>query len=149
MGMIIRVLFPLLGYMAVATVITLAAGYGYLRQSGSLNDDRMFRIVSLLHGIDTDKIAAEYETDLQDVPPEEQSYQQQQQLKQISALHFQGKADDLEKQKDEFLELRRQVNADMKYYRSFRDEVKNFLEQRRDGVQPALCFFTGRFDSIA
>ncbi|HCK42530.1 MAG: hypothetical protein CMJ72_10005 [Planctomycetaceae bacterium] len=132
MGMIVRFLFPLTGYVAVATVITLVAGYGHLRRSGNLDDQRMFQIVSILHGIDTEEIAKQHETDLQDVPPEEQSYRKQQELRQIAALHFQAKADDLDKQKSEFLELRRQVNADMKYYRSFREEVEKFLNKRRD-----------------
>ena len=57
MGMMIRLLFPLIGYVAVATVITMAAGYGYLRHTGNLDNERMFQIISLLHGIDTDKIA--------------------------------------------------------------------------------------------
>ena len=132
MGMMIRLLFPLISYVAVATVITLAAGYGYLRHTGHLDNEHMFQIVSLLHGIDTDKIAEEHETDRHVVPPREQSYQKQQELKQIAALHFQAKSEDLEKQKHEFLELRRQVNGDMKYYRSFRDEVEKFLDSRRN-----------------
>lgn len=131
MGMMIRLLFPLIGYVAVATVITMAAGYGYLRHTGNLDNERMFQIISLLHGIDTDKIAEEHQTDQQDVPPREQSYQKQQELKQIAALHFQGKSEDLEKQKSEFLELRRQVNTDMTYYKTFREDVEKFLNTRR------------------
>ena len=76
MGMIIRILFPLIAYLSVATVITLTAGYGYLKQTGKLDDDRIFQIVSLLHNVDLDEIAKQHGTDQQDVPPEEQSRQQ-------------------------------------------------------------------------
>ena len=57
MSGMIRIFFPLIGYFCVATVITMAAGYGYLRSSGALDDETMFQIVSLIHGIDLDEIA--------------------------------------------------------------------------------------------
>jgi len=132
MGMMIRIMFPLISYVSVATIITLAAGYGYLRRSGNLDDDRLFRIVALLHDVDIDAIASQHETDVQDVPGEEPSHQQQLEQMQIATLHFQAKADDIEKQHSKFRDLRKEVDAKMRHLRQFRDEVETFLIQHRD-----------------
>ena len=131
MGTTLRILFPLMGYLSVATLVTLAAGYGYLRQTGKLDDERMFQIVSLLHDVDLDSIAERHETGLQNVPPEEQSHRQRQESMQIAALHFQAKIDDLENQRREFDELRRQIVVRTEHYENVKHELKTFLEQRR------------------
>ena len=57
MGALIRILFPLIGYFCVAATITTVAGYGYLRHNGILDDEKMFQIVSLVHGVDLEQIA--------------------------------------------------------------------------------------------
>ena len=132
MGMITRLVFPLVGYFCVATVISLAAGYGYLLSSGKLDDERMFQIVSLIHDVDLDKIAEEHEADAQDIPPEEPSHQQRQELIQITELHFQAKKDDLEILRREFDDLRRQVEVKMSRFENFKEELKQFLEKRRE-----------------
>ena len=46
MGTLIRILFPIIGYFCVATVITLTAGYGYLQHNGTLDNEKMFQIIS-------------------------------------------------------------------------------------------------------
>jgi hypothetical protein len=53
----IRFLFALIGYLATATVITLALGVGYLWQTERLSDDKMFRMIALLQGVDLEQIA--------------------------------------------------------------------------------------------
>lgn len=131
MGAMIRILFPLIGYFCVATVITLAAGYGYLRSTGSLDDESMFRIVSLLHGIDLDEIAQENETDEQNVPPEEMSFEDRQQHLLMNVLHLQAKKDDIEKNITIFRAESNTLNNRISFLNNFSDEVKQFLEQRK------------------
>lgn len=132
MGMIVRFVFPLIAYLATATVITGVAGYAYLRQTGKLDDERMFQIVSLIHGIDLEAIAEQKETDLQEVPLEEPSHKQKEEFMQITNLHFQAKIDDLENQRREFQDLRRDVVVQTNRYENFKDELKTFMEQRRE-----------------
>ena len=68
-----RFLFALIGYVATATVITLALGFGYLWHTDRLNDERIFRILALLQGVDIDQIAAAEKAAVGEVPPEEPS----------------------------------------------------------------------------
>jgi len=131
MGAMIRILFPMIGYFCVATVITLAAGYGYLRSTGALNDESMFRIVSLLHGIDFDEIAQANETDEQDVPPEEMSFDARQQHLLMNVLHLQAKKDDIEKNIKIFRAESNTLNNRINFLNKFSDEVKQFLSERK------------------
>lgn len=69
----IRFLFALIGYVATATVITLALGAGYLWQTERIDDDKMFRIVALVQGVDLEQIAKEQAGSKEDVPAEQPS----------------------------------------------------------------------------
>lgn len=130
MAAMIRVLFPLIGYFCTATVITLAAGIGYLRSNGVLDDEHMFRIVSILHDIDLKKIAESHGPGEDEIPPEESSYDQQIEYRQVATLHLQAKQDDLEKQIDEFESQFNRLSVAMARYQTFSDEVKQYLHQQ-------------------
>jgi len=132
MGTLIRVLFPLLGYFCVATVITIAAGYGYLRQTGKLNDENMFRVVSLLHGVDLEEIAAANKTDQEDVPPEEMSFEQRQQHLLMTTLHLQAKKDDIEKNIAEFQAQASRLDTQFNRVKGLSEEVEGYLQRRKD-----------------
>lgn len=69
----IRLLFSLIGYVATATVITLALGVGYLWKTERLTDDKMFRMIALLQGVDLEQIAAAERATDEEVPAEEPS----------------------------------------------------------------------------
>jgi hypothetical protein len=73
MGRIINFLLALIAYVCVATVITLALGIGYLWYTGGLDDEKVFRIVALLHDIDLQQIADTHHRSDDEVPPEEPS----------------------------------------------------------------------------
>lgn len=132
MGALIRILFPAIGYFCVATVITLTAGYGYLRQNGTLDNENMFQIVSLIHGIDLEEIAATNQTDQQDVPPEEMSFDERRQHMLMAMLHLQAKQDDIEKNISTFRSERATLNSSLKHFEKFKAEVKQYLEDRKE-----------------
>ena len=137
MGALIRILFPLIGYFCVASVITLAAGYGYLRHTGALNDENMFRIVSLLHNIDLEEIAAANETDHQDVPPEETSFADRQQHMRMALLHLQAKKDDIEKNITFFKAKANELDTKFRTYEQFSEEVEQTLQKSKDEAMQA------------
>ena len=58
MGKIIDLLFGLIAYVCVATVITLALIIGYLWHTDQLNDDKMFRLMAVMQDVDLQQIAA-------------------------------------------------------------------------------------------
>ncbi len=130
MAAMIRLLFPLIGYFCTATVITLVAGFGYLRSSGKLDDEHVFRIVSTLHDIDLEKIAKSHGPGEDDIPLEESSYDQQIEFGQVATLHLQSKQDDLEKQLNEFESQFKQLNVQTARYQTFRQEVERYLIER-------------------
>ena len=132
MGGLIRIFFPLIGYFCVATVITLAAGYGYLRSSGALDDESMFQIVALVHGVDLDEIAEANNTDEQDVPPEEMSFEDRQTHLRMSTLHLQSKENDIEKLINDFQAERITLANQIKHIAKFRQEVEEYLTQKRE-----------------
>ena len=132
MAVIIRYMFPLIGYLCTATVITLVAGFGYMRSKNMLDDEQMFRIVSMMHGIDLEKIAESQKTDQDDVPPEESSYDQQIEYSQVATLQLQAKQDFLEKERSDFQADFTRLGTEMARYRSFQQEVEQYLKQREE-----------------
>jgi len=132
MSTMIRFLFPLLGFVCTATVITMMAGVGYLRMNGTLNDENMLRIVSMLHGVDLEKIAESHEAGAEDIPAEELSYAEQTERRQVATLHLQAKQDDLDKQLRVFQSEFKQINVANARYREFQSEVQAFLKQLKD-----------------
>jgi hypothetical protein len=123
----IRTMFPLIGYFCTATVITLVAGFGYLRSSEALDDDHVFRIVSILHDIDLENIAESHGPTEDEVPLEESSYDQQIEYRQVESLHLQSKQDDLEQQLGVFKDRFKRLNVETARYRSFKKEVEQYL----------------------
>ena len=131
MGAIVRIIFPLIGYLCVGTVITVTAGYGYLRSNGSLNDERMFHILSLLHGIDMTEITETYEKGQGDVPPEEASFEQSQEQIQLAVLLRQGKRDDLKKLTNDFEHQYEKLATKGNRFENYKGEVEEYLKQRK------------------
>jgi hypothetical protein len=73
MGRLFGMLLALLGYLASATVITIALGFGYLWHTERLTDDKMFRMIALLEGVDLQQIADAQKKTVDEIPPEEAS----------------------------------------------------------------------------
>ncbi|NOY29163.1 MAG: hypothetical protein GXP28_02995 [Planctomycetes bacterium] len=149
MNAIIRMVFPAVAYLCVGTVITIAGGFGYLRFSDRLDDERMFQILSLLHGIDLEEIAEKYEEGQEDVPPEGMSYGQQQERVQLAILNRQGKRDDLKKLIDEFDSRFKKLNAASGHYENFKEEVRLYLEQRKaEAIDSGIVSVRGQLQNL-
>ncbi len=57
MGKLINMLFGLVAYVCVATVITLALILGYLWHGDQLNNDKLFRLMAVMQDVDLQKMA--------------------------------------------------------------------------------------------
>ena len=79
-----RLLFSMIGYLAVATVLSLGIGFGFLWMTERLDDEKMFQIIALMHDVNLNEISQEEEPvdDLQ-APPEELSLDQSRVMRQI------------------------------------------------------------------
>jgi hypothetical protein len=135
MAGLIRILFPLVGFFCTATVLTGVASYGYLRNMGILDDEKIFHIVALLNDVDLEKISDQHSDKEPDVPPEEMSHEQGQQLMQVAALHLQSKKDDLDKQLEQFQAKLQQMTAENNRYQGFKREVELYLQKVKDEAE--------------
>lgn len=134
MSMMIRLLFPLIGYLCVATVLSAGLGYGYLRRSGALNDETMFRVVALLHGIDLEELEKAGSEDGEAAPAEEASFDEQQQLAQAATIQSDAKRKQLADSLADFEFQLRLLDEKTGKYATFRESVEEYLKQQQDLV---------------
>ncbi len=135
MSALLRWTMPLVAYLCVGTVISAALGYGYLRRSGKLDDDTMFRIVALVQGVDLDKLAQEGQKTVEGTPPEEPSFAEQQQRLQTATLHFDGKQKQLVDSLNEFDSQLKRLSAAQERYAQLRAVVERYLQEQRKQVE--------------
>lgn len=102
MGALIRILFPLVGYFATATLITLVLGAGYLWQTDRLTDERMFRLVALLQGVDLQQIVEAHRKSDDEVPAEEPSMEAVFGQQQLLSRNFEVKLLALQRGRQEY-----------------------------------------------
>jgi uncharacterized protein YdiU (UPF0061 family) len=129
-----RFLFPLIGYLCVGTVISAAVGVGYLRYTNKLDDERAFRIIALLHGVDLDEKSKEQELRPAETPPEELSYDQQMRQLQESTLDFDVKQRMLAVSLAEFQSQLKRLDAQTNHYANLRTDVENYLKAQNQQV---------------
>ncbi|MAT72600.1 MAG: hypothetical protein CMJ58_24140 [Planctomycetaceae bacterium] len=138
MNALIRLVFPLIGYLCVGTVLTGALAYGYLVQTGRLSDETQFRIAALLHGVDLDELQDEVaEQQTEDAPDEEHSYQQKRQQLDIASLHFDAMRTQLESSLTEFDYQLKRLSTESSRYAGLKKEVEEFLDSQRTDVENA------------
>ncbi|QEG33051.1 MotE family protein [Bythopirellula goksoeyrii] len=132
MSTLIRFIFPLVGFLSTATVLTAVGGYGYLRNTGKLDDEKMFHIVAVLHDVNLDKIAESHSEDQLDVPPEEASFERRQEDAQIATLQLQAKRDDLLRLMEDFNAQLKQLSTANARYQTYSSEVEQFLNKIKE-----------------
>ncbi|TWU00328.1 hypothetical protein Pla108_12770 [Botrimarina colliarenosi] len=97
-----RFLFAIIGYTSVATVLAAALGVGYLWKTERLTDERMFRIVALIHGVETtEKLAPSTPID-GNTPPEEPSLAEERRLRELAMRNYEVRQESLQRGKTEF-----------------------------------------------
>src|SRR5262245_23296248 len=98
----IRLLFALIGYVATATVITMALGMAYLWHTDRLTDEKVFRITALLQGVDLAQIAAAEKATEGEVPAEEPSVDEIAGQQQVFDRNYEVKLLSLQRGRQEF-----------------------------------------------
>jgi hypothetical protein len=134
MSALIRWTLPLVAYLCVGTVVSALLGYGYLRSSGKLNDDTMFRIMALVHGIDLDALAKESQKTVDGTPPEEPSYAEQQKRHQADTLQFDAKQKQLDVALNDFNSQLKRVTEETERYNQLRVVVESYLEGQKKAL---------------
>jgi hypothetical protein len=134
MGALVRWTIPLVGYLCVATVLSAALGYGYLRQSGKLDDETMFRITALLHGVNLAEIEKAPATSNAEAPPEENSFAEQQKRLQAATLHFDAKQKQLADSLSDFDYQLKRLSEATSRYSQLKRAVEIYLEEQSSKV---------------
>lgn len=135
MGMLIRMLFPLIGYFCVATVVSGAIAYGYMVKSGKLDDEKIFRITAILQDVDLEEIERQSnETEEPGTPPEEPSYEQQRRQYQTISLQFDVKEKQLADSLVDFDYQLKRLGGATEQYTRLRSEVEEYLVQQSNRV---------------
>ena len=135
MSFLIRLLLPLIGYVCVATVISAGFGYGYLRKSGRLDDETLFRITALVQGVDLEEIEKAKQAKAPDAPAEEPSFEEQQQQSQAATIHFDAKRKQLADLLAGFDDQLQRLNDETNKYTTLRESVEKYLEELRTQIE--------------
>lgn len=98
----LRYLFAMIGYVATATVITMALGVGYLWHTERLSDEQLFRLIALLQGVDLEQIAAAEKRTDEEVPAEELSIDAVVGQQQVLDRNYEVKLLSLQRGRQEF-----------------------------------------------
>jgi hypothetical protein len=137
MSALIRLTLPLVAYLCVGTVITALLGYGYLRHSGALSDDTMFRIMAIVQGVDLDQIAKEGQKAVESVPAEEPSFAEQQSQLQAATLHFDAKQKQLAQSLSNFDYQLKAVSEATERYKQLQRVVEDYFTEQLKKLQDA------------
>ncbi len=125
----IRILFSLIGYVATATVITLALGFAYLWKTDRLTNERMFRMIALVQGVDLDRIAAAERAANEKTPPEELSIDAVVGQQQVLDRNSEVKLLSLQRGRQEFDHSLQQLRSERDRFDRLARDWENKLKQ--------------------
>lgn len=138
-----RFLLALIGYAATATVLTAALGVGYLWQTERLTDERTFRIVALLHGVDLNQTVESEDPVENELPPEEPSLEEEERFREIAMRNHEAKMESLNRSRIEFDYALEQIVSQRDRFDEIAREITQRLEQESsesadEGVQKVV-----------
>lgn len=125
-------LLSLIGYVSTATVLAASLGIGYLWQTDRLNDEKVFRIVALVHDINVDGAADEAASPDADVPDVEPSLVEIERVREIALRDFEAKENALARGESEFKHLLRQLNEARDRFDSMARELDERIKRESE-----------------
>lgn len=129
---ILSLLFALIGYASTATVIAAALGVGYLWRTDRLNDEKMFRLVALMHDIDMQQIAKDQRRIDEEVPPAELSLDDLMRRQQVLDRNFEVKMLALQRGRQEYNDRLQQLKSQTERYDRLAQDWQERLRQEED-----------------
>src|SRR5688572_6487703 len=132
MGKIINLLFAMIAYFCVATVITLALILGYMWHTDRLNDEKVFRIFALLHDVDLQQIAQSQVKRADEVPPEEPSINEVLHQQQLQDRNAEVKLLALQRAKQEHDHSYQKLKKEIERYDRVAQEWQSKLKQETE-----------------
>lgn len=146
---LIRTFFALIGYVCVATVITLVVGIVYLWQTDRLNDEKVFRMVALFHDIDLQQMAEAQRKSIDETPPEEPSLDDVFRRQQLLDRNYELKMLALRKGRQEYDDRLQQLNVLIERRDRQAQEWENRLrEEQQLSTQEDLATVVGHLEML-
>jgi hypothetical protein len=133
MGKIFNLLFGLIAYFCVATVISLALILGYMWHTDRLDDEKVFRVFALLHDVDLQQIAqAQQKKDGDEVPPEEPSVHDVTHQQQVQDRNFEVKLLALQRGKQDYDHTYQELKKEIDRYDRLAQDWQSKLKQQEE-----------------
>jgi hypothetical protein len=129
---IIQLLFALIAYVSVATMITLTLGLGYLWHSDRLSDEKLFRLVALMQDVDVEQIGQSQEKTGDEVPPEEPSLEDVIHHQELRDRNFEVKLLALQRGKQEYDDRLQQLKVQTDRYDRLAQEWQSRLKKEEE-----------------
>lgn len=120
----------LFGYLSTATVITGVLGLTYLWGSNRLDDEKVFRMVALLHDVDIGKIANETGEAAGEMPDEEPSPEDVEWRRQVLARNHELKLEALKRGKLNFDASWNTLVTDMDRFHDIAAKLEQSLQEQ-------------------
>jgi len=132
MSKIIDLLFGLIAYVCVATVITLALVLGYLWHGDELNNEKVFRLLAVMQDVDLQKMAATEQKSPNEVPPQEPSLNEVMHHQQVQDRNFEVKLLALQRGKRDYDDARQKLNVKIDRYDRLAQDWQSRLKQEQE-----------------
>lgn len=132
MSKIIDLLFGLIAYVCVATVITLALVLGYLWHNDQLSNEKLFRLMALMQDVDLQQMTAAEHKSPDDVPPEEPSLNQVMHHQQVQDRNFEVKLLALQRGRQEYDTSLQKVTEQIDRYDRLAQNWQSRLKQEQE-----------------
>ncbi len=132
MSKLIDILFSLIAYVCVATVITLALVLGYLWHSDQLTNDKVFRLLAVMQDIDLQQMAAAENKSPNEVPPAEPSLNEVMHHQQVQDRNFEVKQLALQRGKQDYDNALQKLNVKIDRYDRVAQEWQSRLKQEQE-----------------
>lgn len=146
---LLQMLFALIGYVCTATVITAVLGILYLWHTDRLNDEKMFRMVALLHDVDLQQIATKEKKTTEEVPPEEPSLANVSHQQQVLDRNFEVKLLALQRGRQDYdLSLQQLKEMILRNDRMAQDFQEKLKQQKRLTTQENVATVVGQLEQV-
>lgn len=129
---IINLLFGLIAYVCVATVITLSLGIGYMWHTDKLNDEKAFRLIALLQDVDLQQIGKNHATTTETVPPEEPSLDEMLKYRKIQDRNWEVKLLALQQGRQEYDHRLHELKVRTDRYDRLAQDWQNKLKEQEE-----------------
>jgi hypothetical protein len=132
MGKLIGMLVTLATYFCVATILAATVSLGYLRLQGTVTDDKVQKILAVLRGEELESANSEKPLDKQDADPEQPSYEDREQSRDLRARNLELREQALNSRLDLVRSEQRTLAIDRDRHERLKTAFKDQLASLRD-----------------